>query len=144
MFFVVLRIMLGLLFVISGGQKLLSHYQNFLYVIQSYDLVHFPLDMWVAKTMPWAELILGLFVIAGLWTRVSLTGLWVLSTTFIFVLTQALIRHLPIESCGCFGGMFAVPLPVMLSIDCVIWSSLLLLILKIDQARKFSFDQSFS
>ena len=43
--YVILRIVIGSIFLISGLGKLLSPYQNFLYVIQAYQL----LPSWVQK-----------------------------------------------------------------------------------------------
>ena len=107
---VALRVIIGLLFVLSGFEKLIEPHQNFLYVVQGYDLFDKPLDMFVVRILPWFELLLGIFVVLGLWLSESLKGLWVMTACFIIVVAQAVLRKLPITDCGCFGGLMVVPL----------------------------------
>ena len=141
---VLTRILIGLIFVISGAEKLLSHYQNFLYVIQSYDVIHAPLDEWVARIFPWIELIAGVFTILGLWTIWALRGILLMTTGFLFIVGQALLRHLPIDKCGCFGEMISIPLPTILLIDNMLWIYIIYLIIRIERANRFSLDEYFS
>ena len=141
---VLIRIFIGLIFVVSGTEKLLSHYQNFLYVIQGYDVVPAPWDEWVARLFPWIELLLGTFMMLGLWTIWMLRGLLVSTTVFVFVVGQALWRNLPIEQCGCFGELISIPLPTILLMDSVLWIYIAYLIIRIERTQRFSLDDYFS
>lgn len=121
-----LRIILGLVFVISGGEKLIGPYQNFLYVVQSYAL--FPeglafLEAGAAGIVPWVEFLTGVFLVLGLWLKKTLYVFFSLLVCFIVIVGQAMIRGLGVEECGCFGGLFSLPLWGVLFFD----SSLLIL-----------------
>jgi len=115
--FTIVRILIGCLFIVSGFEKLSSSYQNFLYVVQSYEFLPTLLEDSVARIVPWVELFLGVFLLSGLWIKWVLRGLMLLVTMFIIIVSQALIRNLPIEECGCFGGLVSFPLHVVLLVD---------------------------
>ena len=142
--FVIIRFLVGCLFIISGGEKLISPYQNFLYVIQGYELLSAPLENIVAFVMPWFELVLGVFLVLGLWLKWTLRGVIAMFATFIFVVSQALIRKLPIEECGCFGSLLTVPLHILLVIDVVFLILTGLLLYKINRTYCLSLDNHFS
>ena len=141
---VLIRILIGFLFVVSGTEKLLGHYQNFLYVIQGYDVVPAPWDEWVARFFPWIELLLGVFTMLGLWTIWALRGMLVSTTMFVFVVGQALWRNLPIEKCGCFGELVSIPLPTILLMDSVMWIYIAYLSIRMERTNRCSLDEYFS
>ena len=101
--YTILRIVIGSVFLVSGLGKLLSPYQNFLYVLQAYQVLPSWAEVLVAQVFPWIELFVGAFVLLGLWTPWALRGALVLFGFFVVLLGQALLRGLPLESCGCFG-----------------------------------------
>lgn len=137
------RLAIAVLFIVSGIEKLVSPYQNFLYVIQGYELLKNPIDAWVAIGMPWIELFVGVFLLLGLWTPMALKGAGLLFVSFIVVVGQALIRRLPIDECGCFGQLVSFPLPVVLTMDSVMLLITIALMKKIDKTSTFSLDQYF-
>lgn len=141
---VLIRILIGMIFVISGLEKLTSHYQNFLYVLQSYDVIHPPLDDLVARIFPWIEFVLGVFAVLGFFTVWALRGMLFMTSGFLFFLGQALWRNLPIDSCGCFGELIHIPLPMMLLIDSMIWIYTAYLIIRIERSSLFSLDHFLS
>jgi uncharacterized membrane protein YphA (DoxX/SURF4 family) len=118
------RVFIGLVLLASGFEKLLSHYQNFLYVIQAYEIFPAWLEKTAALSVPWVELLIGLFLVLGLWLQWSLKGALVLFGCFIVIVGQALLRHLPIDQCGCFGEAIHI-LPQYI----LVFDSLMLLIL---------------
>ena len=117
----VFRVAVGALFILSGFLKLMQPYQNFLYVIQTYQALPAPLDTVMARVFPWLEYLAGIYVLLGLWTRPAMAILWALNTAFIGGLWSALLRGLPIHDCGCFGEMLSLPPQAMLALDVVIW-----------------------
>lgn len=141
--FVLLRLFMGCFFVVSGGHKLLSPYENFLYVVQSYEIHTASLDRMIAWVVPWTEFLVGIFLVCGLWLKTVLKVLAFLIAGFILVVAQAILRNLPIQECGCFGELFSVPLPAVLLID----NSLLLfiwwLLKRIEKTKIFSLDFYF-
>ena len=138
--FVGLRLMVGILFVISGGEKLVNPYQNFLYVLQSYELVGPPLEEGIAHVIPWVEFFLGIFIFLGLWLNVVLRGLFILVFMFLFTVAQAVVRRLPLVECGCFGGLVSFPLPVTFMLDAALLILTRILIKKIKQTSRLSLD----
>ena len=112
-----LRVALGALFAVSGFQKLSAPYQNFSVVIEQYEIVRGPAADLLARTLPWAEFLAGVFFMLGLWESAALAALWALNVLFIGVLSSALIRKLPIEDCGCFGGGVSLPPALTLALD---------------------------
>ena len=141
--FFVLRIIIASVFIITGTEKLINPYQNFLVVVQSYEVLSKPLEEFVARVFPWLEFILGVFLLLGFWLKIVLRFLLVLNTGFIMIIGQAMIRHLPIHECGCFGNLISFPLWVTFILDCVFWIFIGTLLKRIPQASKLSLDNYY-
>ncbi len=139
---VFLRIFIGLVFLISGFEKLISPYQNFLYVIQAYEIFPSGMEKAVAFIVPWIELLTGLFLILGLWLGWSLKGALVLFSCFIVIVGQALIRSLPLEACGCFGEWIHILPKNIIVFDSVMLLGTFWLLRHPAQVKRFSLDQS--
>lgn len=127
----------------SGTEKLVSPYQNFLYVIQSYDVFPVIAEKAAAHIVPWLELFLGIFIIIGLWLKQCLKALSVLITGFILIVSQALIRGLPIDECGCFGERLSLPLTTVLLMDSILLVVVGTMILWYRKASVFGLDNYF-
>ena len=141
--FVLVRILIGLVFVVSGAEKLVWPYQNFLYVIQGYQLLPSGLDEAVAHIFPWIEFLLGLFMVLGFWLPVTLRGVLTVLTTFILIVSQAIVRKLPLGECGCFGQLISFPLPVIVVMDSVFFALTFLAFLNLKKTEAFSLDGYF-
>lgn len=141
--FVFFRILIGCLFVISGFGKLIVPYQNFLYVVESYELFAAPLDKIAAITVPWVEFICGAFLILGLELRWILRVFISMTFLFILIVAQAVIRKLPLSECGCFGDLIAIPPKAMLIMDCLLLILLMLLAKRLADTQLFSLDRYF-
>ena len=139
----ILRIIIGSIFIVSGLGKLLGPYQNFLYVIQAYQVLPSWAEVLTAQIFPWIEFFVGIFVLLGLWTSWSLRGALVLFGVFVVVVGLALIRGLPLESCGCFGEWIHLRLQSVIIIDSASFLLTLLLLYNIPQTRKLSLDSYF-
>jgi uncharacterized membrane protein YphA (DoxX/SURF4 family) len=139
----ILRVAIGSIFIVSGFGKLLSPYQNFLYVVQAYQLLPSGGEVLTAQIFPWIELITGFFVFLGLWTSWSLRGALVLFGIFVTVVGQALIRGLPLESCGCFGEWVHLKPQAVIVMDSASLLVTSLLLRNISLAKKFSLDSYF-
>lgn len=135
---------IGCLFVVSGSEKLIGPYQNFLYVIQNYSFLSLPVAEIVARLLPWVEFLLGIFLVLGFWLKWTLRALMTLLFMFMVVVTQALIRNLPIDECGCFGGLISVPLPVVLAFDTTVFVFILFLSSRMQEAERCSMDRCFA
>ena len=141
---VILRIAIGALFVVSGFMKLMEPPPAFLAVIQTYEMAGGGAARAAAFVLPWAEFLGGLFLVAGFYTTAALSVLWVLNTLFIAALTQALIRKLPVQDCGCFGKSFHPPIQWTLVLDLALWASFAVLFARRRPASDFSLDRILS
>ncbi|MBI5150325.1 MAG: DoxX family membrane protein [Candidatus Omnitrophica bacterium] len=142
--FILLRLLVGTLLIVSGLEKLVSPYQNFLYVIQNYALLPPLLEELGARAWPWAEFFLGVFLVLGFWLRWVLRGVMATFAVFIFVVAQALVRHLPVNECGCFGDLISFPLPVVITFDTALLAVTGVLYYRLRETIRFSLDQYFN
>lgn len=142
--FVLIRVGLASIFIVSGFEKLTGPYQNFLYVIEGYDIFPRLLELFTAHTIPWVEFFIGIFLFLGLWTIWALRGFLLMVTVFIVIVSQAILRQLPITECGCFGELMSFPLHIVLLFDSCLFLLTAGLILKMDQSTSLSLDKYFS
>ena len=140
LFLLLVRAVLGSVFVVSGFQKLWTHPENFAAVIEKFDILHgLPVTV-LAHTLPWVELLAGVFLVLGLRTQVSLFVLWIMNTVFIGILSSALLRKLPIDECGCFGEAVTLSPSQMLAVDVSLWFFFLLYFLSSSRVKVPSLD----
>ena len=107
---VVLRIALGAVFTFAGFYKLIRPAEYFQMVVDMYHVAPEALVPAIAAVMPWIEFIFGFFLLVGYASRLSARVVAVLCAMFLGILVQALVRDLPIDQCGCFGGSFHMEL----------------------------------
>ena len=139
-----LRIFIGIFFIVSGGEKLIHPYQNFLYVVQAYQLFPAWGEGIVARVIPWVELLLGAFAALGLWIPLTLRGIQWLFFGFIIILGQGLIRGLPLSDCGCFGEMLHLSPQLTIVMDSLFWLVVCLLRRHVSKTEAISLDRYFS
>lgn len=139
----VLRILIGSVFLVSGAEKLLHPYQNFVYAIQAYQMLPSAMEGAVGRVLPWLELFVGLFTVLGLWTRLALKGILVLCAVFIVVVGQALLRGLPIDQCGCFGEWLHVSPRVIIIFDSAMLLATVYLLRHPSQTMPLSLDRYY-
>jgi uncharacterized membrane protein YphA (DoxX/SURF4 family) len=98
----VLRVVLGVIFVYAAWVKLREPWALFAMAIDSYQV----LPVWavelVARVLPWFELLLGILLIAGLWRSVSTVAASLLLVVFFSLMVRAMAKGMQID-CGCFG-----------------------------------------
>lgn len=94
------QIALGLFFVVAALPKLVDP-PSFAHMVHNYRLVPGPLVNLMALGMPWLELLAGLALILGIWTRTSAALVGTLLLVFIGAVSLNLARGNAID-CGCF------------------------------------------
>lgn len=104
-FLLLFRILLGTLFLFAAVEKI-SDIQKFSVSIQNYRIIPAYLANIPAITLPWIELITGLFILFGIKTRESAFIISCMLIVFTSAIIIAVIRGLDIE-CGCFGTLMA-------------------------------------
>jgi len=101
-FILVVRLGLGCLLLWSSLPKIRQPY-DFLSGVYNYELVGPKLGVLVAMTLPWAELLVGICLVGGIFVSGALLVSIGMAAMFAFVLASALYRGLEI-SCGCFSA----------------------------------------
>ena len=94
------QIALGLFFVVAALPKLADP-PSFAHMIYNYRLVPGALVNVMALAMPWFELLLGLALVFGIWTRTSAGLVGALLLVFVAAISVNLARGNAID-CGCF------------------------------------------
>jgi putative oxidoreductase len=100
---IVLRVALGLIFIYAGWVKLQDPWQLFAAGVASYELLPMWAVTFVARTLPWFEILLGVVLISGFFMRISTTTVAVLLGVFFSLIVRAYLQGKEIN-CGCFGG----------------------------------------
>jgi len=100
---VLFRIVLGGLFVYAGVAKALEPL-DFAQNIRNYRLVGQELSFIAAVVLPWLEVLAGLALAAGVWTRASSLLISGLLVFFIALTVVTIVRGLDVD-CGCFGAL---------------------------------------
>ena len=98
----VLRVVLGVIFVYAAWVKLRDPWQLFAMSIDSYRILPLRAVELAAHIIPWAELAVGLWLITGLWLRISGALVSLLMLTFFVMMLRAYAKGMAID-CGCFG-----------------------------------------
>ena len=102
---IALRLILGGIFVYAGVLKIYEP-GKFAVDIANYRIVPHDLINLFAITLPWVEVLGGLFLIFGIWLRASALVVLAMTAMFFLAISSALARGLNIE-CGCFGTVGA-------------------------------------
>ena len=95
------QIALGAVFVAAAVPKLADP-PGFAKAIWNYQLFPGFVLHPAALVLPWLELLCGLALCLGLWTRAAATWITLLLLVFIAALSINLARHHPVD-CGCFA-----------------------------------------
>jgi uncharacterized membrane protein YphA (DoxX/SURF4 family) len=98
----VLRVVLGAIFVYAAWIKLRDPWQLFAMSIDAYRILPLREVELAARVIPWVELAVGLLLIAGLWLRISGPIVSLLLLTFFVLMVRAYLKGMAID-CGCFG-----------------------------------------
>jgi uncharacterized membrane protein YphA (DoxX/SURF4 family) len=113
------RLVVGGIFIYAGYSKLFlpnfiwspwfalkfslsSNLTNFAFQVESYKLLSPAGVNFVAHTLPFAEIVLGLLVLIGWQLRIWATLITLILLGFVAVVTRAYLLHMNIN-CGCFA-----------------------------------------
>ncbi len=95
------RLLLGAIFVAFALSKILRPAVFALNTVDYGMMPSWGVNLW-ALALPWAELVVGLFLVLGIRTRAAATLIGAMNVIFIVGLVNAILHHLPIN-CGCVG-----------------------------------------
>lgn len=97
----VLRIALGLIFLAAGALKI-GHTEEFASEIAGFQLLAHPLIAPLALLLPFLELMIGAYLVLGLFTRFAAWFAAAEMAIFAGAIASAVMRGIS-TSCGCFG-----------------------------------------
>jgi uncharacterized membrane protein YphA (DoxX/SURF4 family) len=146
------RLLLAGIFVFAGGAKIfypnqmfrsfalskfsvLANLSNFSHQVDSYKLLPPQAVDFVANTLPFAEIALGLLLLIGWRVRVWASVVSLLLLAFFTMVARAYILHLRID-CGCFGKPEPITGFTLLRDGSFLALALLVTVSEFQQARK--------
>ena len=94
------RITLGIIFIYASYEKILDPI-GFSKNIHNYHVTPIAIENLAALIIPWLELIIGVFLIFGLFLEGTTSIIIALLVFFIIILSQAVFRGIDVH-CGCF------------------------------------------
>ena len=98
------RLLVGGALSLSGFLKLMSPPEEFAMAIENFKIISsYDLIMPLAHAIPWAELLVGVFLLAGFLLPLAAAGAMLLHGTFCAALLSTLARGINLGDCGCFG-----------------------------------------
>lgn len=102
----VARLLVGGIFLASGVGKLLEPAGQFAHILGAYRIMPEAAIPLVATWLPWGELLLGAYLVAGFETRLSAGAAALLFVAFSVAIGVNMAAGAPLEDCGCFGALF--------------------------------------
>ncbi len=96
------RLVLGVVLVVAGALKM-GNPVGAARAVQGYRVMPYDVATYVGYALPYAEIVLGVLLVVGLFTRIAAAIGGLLMLAFIIGISQAWARGLTID-CGCFGG----------------------------------------
>ena len=96
-----LRWTFGIIFIAAAWDKIL-HPADFAQNIENYRIVGPFFSRWLAISLPYLEVLLGLSLISGIWLDAARVLTPLLMAVFMGVVTYAYLHDLQID-CGCFS-----------------------------------------
>ena len=98
------RIVVGGIFTATGLQKLWAPLEEFAAAIDAYRIVPAGMSLSLADVLAWTQMVLGLCLLMGTFTRRSAAGTLGLLGIYITALLSTVARGLPLTDCGCYGS----------------------------------------
>jgi len=103
------RLILGVVLVVAGGLKVTSPLVS-ARAVRAFQILPYDFAGYVGYALPVVEILIGLLLVVGLFTRLCAVVGALLMVAFIVGISSAWIRGLSID-CGCFGGGGPVAAP---------------------------------
>jgi len=100
-FILIVRVVIGLIFIVAGAAKV-GHAAEFAAQIAGFRILPQVVIAPMALALPFLEILLGGYLIIGLFTRAAAWIAVILFATFDLAIASAVVRGMTV-SCGCFG-----------------------------------------
>jgi uncharacterized membrane protein YphA (DoxX/SURF4 family) len=97
------RLFLAVVFLIAGGSKI-AHPWTFVHTVEGYKMLPTALTRPFGLALPWIEVLIGLYLLVGLFTRIAAVAAAALLVTFLVALSVEIVRGTT-GNCGCVVGI---------------------------------------
>ena len=101
-FILVLRIILGVVFILAAADKVLEP-GKFAIAVRGYQLIPVELSNLFAIVVAWGELIAAIMLIFGVFTRKAAGAIFLMLLMFVVAIVAVMVRGFVID-CGCFAN----------------------------------------
>lgn len=145
------RLLIGGIFVYAGYAKLVypnhnlwpwfmlkfsvaANLSTFAFQVESYKILSASASSFVAHTLPYAEIVLGLLLLIGWKFRVWATIASAILVGFLAVVTRAYLLHMDIN-CGCFGTPEPLTIMTVLRDSALVLLAVLMTVFAYQEAR---------
>lgn len=133
-----LRLSLGSIFIVSAVSKLLEH-TKFVEIVREHDLLPDALASVYGNTLPWVELVIGVYLLLGILRRPSAMVVFLMSVSFMIANINSLIDGE--EHCGdCFGDVITLTTNQSITLDVFILIASLVLLVSHTVKQKFTLE----
>ena len=99
----VFRFVVGVVFIWSGIIKVIAPLL-FAQDVANYQIFPQGLAFLIALILPWIEILCGLLLVLGIWSRTASLLISGLLVAFLILLSTTIIRGIDV-ACGCFGAL---------------------------------------
>ena len=100
---VVFRLALAVVFLIAGGSKVANPWV-FVHTVQGYKMLPDALARPFGLALPWIEVLIGLYLLVGLFTRIAAAATAAVLVLFLVALSVQIVRG-NTTNCGCVVGI---------------------------------------
>lgn len=97
-----LRVLLGVVFIYSSADKVIDP-ARFAVAVRGYELLPPQLTNLFALVLAWAELLAGVMLVLGVYTRKAAAAVLLLLVIFVVAIATTIVRGMIID-CGCFSN----------------------------------------
>lgn len=125
-----LRLIVGATFVYASYDKVLQPGQ-FAIMVRSYQIIPVGVSNLFALVLAWSELVSGVLLILGVFTRQAAGALLMLLIMFVAAASLVMVKGLVVD-CGCFGPDGNSPVGVTLLVRNILMAVACVLIMRFD------------
>lgn len=136
-----IRLVTGGIFIVSSISKLPMQ-SRFVEVVQSFQLLPYPLSVAYGLVLPWVELLVGCYLVLGILVKPRAIITILMCISFLIANISSVIRgeyYCP----DCFGALFALSVTQAITLDILIIIGALVLLLVARKIEPLSFDSWF-
>ncbi len=133
-----LRLLLGVIFIVSAVSKLPDH-TKFVEIVKDQDLLPDALATVFGNALPWIELIVGVYLLLGILRRTSALVALLMAISFMVANVNSLVNDK--DHCGnCFGDTVTLTVTQGITIDIFILIAALVLLLASGVRQRISLE----